>query len=330
MRRPIPHVSVIVPTRNRRRMLELAIGSALAQRDVAVEVIVVDEASGDGTAEYLRGLRDPRLTVVRHDAPLGVARARNAGLERAEAPWVAFLDDDDVWSPLKLAAQLTALKEHGPRAWSYVGAVVIDGSLRIVGADRLHADVELADLLFAYNAIPGGGSGVVAGTELLRSLGGFDPKLRVVADWDMWIRLALAAPAAPVDRPLVGYLLHPEAMSRDVASLRVELEHVAEKHRRARAERGLAFPWDRWLIWTAFMLRRSGRRWEPARIYASLSRGRHPQLLAKAALAALWPGWIAIRDRWAIRDVDPEWLAEAESWIAPLRVTLTEEADNPA
>jgi glycosyltransferase involved in cell wall biosynthesis len=321
VRRPSPHVSVIVPTRNRRRMLELAIGSAFAQRDVAVEVIVVDEASEDGTADYLRGLEDPRLTVVRHDAPQGVARARNAGLERAETPWVAFLDDDDVWSPLKLAAQLTVLEERGPRAWSYVGAVVIDGSLRIVGTERLQADVELADLLFAYNAIPGGGSGVVAGAELLRSLGGFDPKLRVVADWDMWIRLALAAPAAPVDRPLVGYLRHPEAMSRDVASLRVELEHVAEKHRRAREERGLAFPWDRWLIWTALMLRRSGRRWEPARIYASLSRGREPQLLAKAALAALWPGWIAIRDRRAVREVDPEWLAEAESWLAPLRVS---------
>jgi glycosyltransferase involved in cell wall biosynthesis len=321
VRRPNPEVSVIVPTRNRRRLLELALQSAFAQRDVAVEVIVVDEASADGTADYRRGLADRRLTVVRNDAPLGVARARNAGLERAEAPWVAFLDDDDIWSPLKLAAQLAALEGHGARAWSYVGAIVIDRSLTIVGTERLQADVELADLLFAYNAIPGGGSGVLAGAELVRSLGGFDPELRVVADWDMWIRLALAAPAVPVDRPLVGYLRHAEAMSRDVASLRAELEHVAEKHRRAREERGLAFPWDRWLIWTALMLRRSGRRWEPARIYASLSRGRRPQLLAKAALAALWPGWIAMRDRWAVRDVDPEWIAEAESWLAPLRGT---------
>jgi hypothetical protein len=199
---------------------------------------------------------------------------------------------------------------------------VVEESLQIVGTERLEGSVELADLLFAYNAIPGGGSGVVAGSELVRSLGGFDPALRVVADWDMWIRLALAASAAAVDRPLVGYLRHPQAMSRDVASLRTELEHVAEKHRRAREERGLAFAWDRWLIWTALMHRRSGRRWEPARIYASLSRGRKPQLLAKAALAALWPGWVAIRDRAAIRDVDPEWLAEAESWLAPLRTTV--------
>jgi glycosyltransferase involved in cell wall biosynthesis len=319
--RPTPDISVVIPTRNRRRLLERALRSVFAQREVTVEVIVVDEGSSDDTGEYLRAVDDPRLTVVSHEVPAGVARARNAGLERAQAPWVAFLDDDDVWSPRKLAAQLSALESHGPRAWSYVGAVVVDDALTIVGVERVDADVELADLLFAYNAVPGGGSGVVAGTELVRSLGGFDPSLRVVADWDMWIRLALTAPSAPVDRPLVGYLRHPEAMSRDVASLRPELEHVAEKHREAREERGLAFPWDRWLIWTALMLRRSGRRWEPARIYASLSRGRKPQLLARAALAALWPGWVGIRDRAAIREVDPEWLAEADGWLAPLRTT---------
>ena len=319
VRGPTPQVSVVVPTRNRRRLLERALGSAFAQRGVDVELIVVDDASTDRTDVYLGGLADARLTIVRHDEPLGVARARNAGLELARAAWVAFLDDDDVWSPVKLAAQLEALEQRPPRAWSYVGAVVLDEALEIIAAERLAADGQLPNLLFAYNAIPGGGSGVVAATELVRSLGGFDPALRVVADWDLWIRLALAAPVAPVDRPLVGYVRHAEAMSRDLASLRSELEYVAAKHREARTERGLTFDWDRWLVWTAVMLRRSGRRWEPARIYASLSRGRKPQLLAKAALAALWPGWIAIRDRRAIRQVDPEWVAEAERWLTPLK-----------
>jgi len=312
-------------------LLERAIASALGQRGVDVEVVVVDEGSTDGTARYLEALRDPRVTVIRHDRPAGVAKARNAGLQRARAQWVAFLDDDDVWSPDKLRAQLEALESHADAAgWSYVGAVVIDESLRIVGVERLAEDVDVADLLFAYNAIPGGGSGVVASTELVRSLGGFDPALGVVADWDLWIRLALAAPAAPVDRPLVGYLRHPEAMSRDVALLRAELQHVSEKHEQARADRGLAFDWDRWLVWTAMMLRRSGRRWGPARIYVWLSHGRRPQFLARAVLAALWPGWMAIRDRREARSIDPVWREEAERWLAPLRPPLTHEAGTRA
>ena len=321
-----PAVSVVVPTRNRRLLLERALASALGQQGVDVEVVVVDEGSTDATADFLAALDDPRVTVVRHDVPQGVARARNAGLERAGAPWVGFLDDDDIWSPDKLAAQLEALESHPLAAWSYVGAVVVDETLGIVGVERLEQDVDLAKLLFAYNAIPGGGSGVVASTVLVRALGGFDPALRVVADWDMWIRLALAAPAAPVDRPLVGYLRHPEAMSRDLAALRTELQDVADKHQHARADRGLTFEWDRWLIWTAMMLRRSGRRWEPARIYASLSNGRKPQLLAKAALAAVWPGWIAIRDRRAARSLDPVWVEEADRWVGALRAELEEEA----
>jgi glycosyltransferase involved in cell wall biosynthesis len=319
VRRPTPQVSVVVPTRNRRRLLERALSSALGQCDIEVEVVVVDEGSTDETGEYLRHLSDPRVSVVTNETPLGVARARNAGVERARCPWVAFLDDDDVWSPHKLAVQVEVLEADGTAAWSYVGAVVIDEKLRIVAAERLGHAVELTDVLFAYNAIPGGGSGVVARTELVRSVGGFDPELRVVADWDLWIRLALTAPVRAIDRPLVGYLRHPEAMSRDVAMLRSELEHVAEKYRRARQARGVPFDWDRWLVWTALMLRRSGRRWEPAWIYASLSRGRKPELLAKAALAALWPGWVAIRDRRAVQQVDPEWLAEAELWLKPLR-----------
>jgi glycosyltransferase involved in cell wall biosynthesis len=306
-------------------LLERALATALGQQGVNVEVVVVDDGSTDDTPDFLAGLDDPRVAVIRHDVAQGVARARNAGLERVGSPLVGFLDDDDVWSPDKLSAQIEALQSHALAAWSYVGAVVVDQSLRIVGVERLDKDVDLAKLLFAYNAIPGGGSGVVASTELVRSLGGFDPVLRVVADWDLWIRLALAAPAAPVDRPLLGYLRHPEAMSRDLADLRAELQHVADKHQRARADRGIPFEWDRWLVWTAVMLRRSGRRWAPARIYASLSNGRKPQLLAKAALAAVWPGWIAIRDRQAADRFDPAWSAEADRWLDPLRAALKRE-----
>ncbi len=319
MPRANPQVSVIIPTRNRRRLLERAVGVALGQRGIDVEVIVVDEGSSDETTQFLAGVRDERVTAIRHEVPLGVAHARNAGLDRARAPWVAFLDDDDVWSPDKLGVQLAAVGEDASRAWSYAGAVVIDESLRVIGAERLASGLEITELLFAYNAVPGGGSGVFASTELVRSLGGFDPELQVIADWEMWIRLALAAPAAPVDRPLVGYLSHRQSMSRDVVSLRAELEHVAKKHERARLERGIPFPWDRWLVWTAIMLRRSGRRWEPARIYASLSRGRDARLLAKAALSTVWPEWNSVRDRRALRDLDPGWLGEAEAWLADLR-----------
>jgi glycosyltransferase involved in cell wall biosynthesis len=318
--RPDSRVSVVIPTRNRRALLERTLDSVLAQNGVDVAAIVVDEASTDGTAEALASIRDSRVCVVHHPVPLGVAAARNAGLGRVETDWVAFVDDDDVWAPDKLAAQLDALAANPGCEWSCTGAIVVDDGLRIVGFEAVPAVEGVVERLLTYNAIPGGGSSVVARTAAVHAVGGFDPELRVVADWDLWIRLALRSPLAPVDRPLVGYLRHADSMSREVEEIAHELERVARKHAHARGERGIEFAWDRWLVWAAAMHRRAGHRRDPAEIYARLAvRRRRPLLLAKAALAAAWPGWIDMRERLAARDVPQAWVDEAERWLAPLR-----------
>jgi glycosyltransferase involved in cell wall biosynthesis len=320
MAQPMPRVSVVVPTRNRRELLLRTLGSVLAQEGVELSVVVVDEASSDGTGAALAALDDPRVSVVRHETARGVAAARNAGLEAVATEWVAFVDDDDVWAPGKLAAQLEALAASPECEWSCTGAVVVDGTLGIVGAEAVPGAGGLVERLLTYNAIPGGGSSVVTRTDAARALGGFDPKLRVVADWDLWIRLAQRSPLAVVNRPLVGYLRHADSMSRQLEELRHELEHVAAKYEGVRVEVGLEFPWERWLLWAAAMHRRAGRRWDPAGIYARLAwQQRRPLLLAKAGLAVFWPGWIDVRDRLAVQDVPKDWVVEAERWLASLR-----------
>lgn len=322
-------ISVVIPTRNRRALLARTLASVFAQEGVEPAVIVVDEGSTDGTAAYLGSLGD-RVSVIRHDVPLGVAAARNAGVERVEDEWVAFVDDDDVWAPGKLVAQTRALSAQQEADWCCAGAVVLDRELRIVGVEEVPEAEGLVERLLRYNAIPGGGSGVVARTEVLRALEGFDPALRVVADWDLWIRLALRSQPVLVDRPLVGYLRHSNSMSRDLAAIRRELEHVAAKHAAARAQRGIDFAWERWLVWAAAMHRRAGRRRDPAAIYARLAlQRRRPSLLARAALAALWPGWIEVRDRLAAREVPSEWTAEAERWLAPIRAAACDGSARP-
>jgi glycosyltransferase involved in cell wall biosynthesis len=99
-------VSVVVPTRNRSALLELTLRSVLCQRDVDLELIVVDEGSTDDTPTMLAAVADSRLRVIRNDTPRGVSAARNRGAASARADWVAFLDDDDLWAPDKLTRQL--------------------------------------------------------------------------------------------------------------------------------------------------------------------------------------------------------------------------------
>lgn len=90
-----PTLAVVVPTRNRPRLLAEAVDSALGQSIRDVEVVVVDDAS-DAPVDLPQ---DPRLRVVRHDRPRGGAAARNTGTAAATAPFVCYLDDDDVLLP---------------------------------------------------------------------------------------------------------------------------------------------------------------------------------------------------------------------------------------
>src|SRR5918992_1308501 len=94
-----PEVSVVIPTRNRRNTVLGAIESARRQEDVAVEVVVVDDGSTDGTEAAVSAVEGVR--VIRHPVSRGVAAARNAGISAAAADWIAFLDDDDLWAPWK-------------------------------------------------------------------------------------------------------------------------------------------------------------------------------------------------------------------------------------
>ena len=104
------NVSVVVPTRNRRTLLSKALRSVLRQQGVELEAIVVDEASTDDTVDEVTALGDPRVRLIRHDTPRGVSAARTEGAATARCDWLAFLDDDDLWAPDKLASQIQAAR----------------------------------------------------------------------------------------------------------------------------------------------------------------------------------------------------------------------------
>src|SRR2546427_7128355 len=108
MRTRNAEVTVVIPTRNRSRLLPVAVASALGQEDVEVEVVVVDDASTDETPDLIADLADERVRVLRLSTRHGVARARNIGIAEARGGWLAFLDDDDIWGPRKLRWQLDA------------------------------------------------------------------------------------------------------------------------------------------------------------------------------------------------------------------------------
>src|SRR5262249_1321753 len=109
--RHIPKVTIVIPTYNRPERLRHALVSVMQQTVGDFEVFVVDDGSRDATAdEVVRGFADARLHCIRLPTSRGPGAARNAGVIRAVAPFIAFLDDDDEWLPEKLEVQLGFLE----------------------------------------------------------------------------------------------------------------------------------------------------------------------------------------------------------------------------
>jgi hypothetical protein len=265
-----PEISVIIPTKNRPERLRAALAGVLRQTGVALEVIIVDDG---GRPEHIPALtvleHDRRVRVVRNEASLAPAGARNRGVAEARAPWVAFLDDDDIWAAWKLRAQLDAAAATGAR-WAWCGACFIDPRGKVLSIDYAPEPAEASRMLPSGNVIPAGASNVIVRRDLVQELGGFDRSIFHMPDWDMWLRLEERDPGAAHHEPLVGYVQHDAMLSMgNTVVLDADIARVDAKVR----ARGLSPTADRlirrgMLEWMAHSHLAAGKQRLAARTYS--------------------------------------------------------------
>jgi glycosyltransferase involved in cell wall biosynthesis len=257
-----PQVSVVIPTRDRWGLLSRSLKGALAQRGVSIEIIVVDDGSTTEAPGWVS--QDPRVVVFRRDVSRGVAHARNTGIERANGDWIAFLDDDDLWAPGKLRAQLD---RAAAADFVYSAAVVVDAQLEPMRLLRPPGAGELRESIAVQNAIPAGQSNVLARATLVRELEGFDERLSMSADWEMWIRLAATGDPQLCPEVHVAWVIHDANMHRVHPRSDAEFELIASRHLRDRATRRRAQIFG--AKWRAYSHRRAGDRVAASREYLS-------------------------------------------------------------
>jgi glycosyltransferase involved in cell wall biosynthesis len=177
-------VSVVIPAHNREQMLARALGSVLAQSPAPEEIVVVDDASSDGTAAVAEEMG---ARVIRHDRNRGEGAARNSGIEAATQPWVALLDSDDEWLPHHLGRLWAAREAH---------VLVASSCLRCgddPAADRFHGAARgrpltltsPAQIVFPENPVPA--SAVMIRREVALASGGYGDQ-RHCADFDLLLR----------------------------------------------------------------------------------------------------------------------------------------------
>ena len=315
---PATGVTVIIPTRNRRDLLLRTLHSVLAQRDVELSVVVVDDGGEDGTDQVPAALRDPRVQVVRHQTRRGVSPARNTGLALAVTPWVAFVDDDDLWAPDKLRMQLDAIAADGSAQWSCVGSVNIDDAGHVLWWADPPSNSDLSDALLSSNSIPGGGSGVLAATSLARAVGGFDDTMSNLADWDFYLRLAQRSPVAAVHAPLVGYLVHADSMAHDIRRSDAEYHYIGTKYADLRAARGVVPDEVQWLGYLSRMAYNGGHRVAAARMCLRLAlRHGHIPSLRSVGMALVPTSIYRSRSRRGAAQMPAVWVNSVADWLRP-------------
>jgi glycosyltransferase involved in cell wall biosynthesis len=206
-----PKVTVVIAAYNAEAFLRETLESVLAQSLRNIEVIVVDDGSTDRTPEILRTFSDSRLIVLRQKNG-GVSVARNAGLNAAQAPYVFFLDADDILLTDALCRMITVLDDRPERVACFAHHIRIaqDGSELSERSDlpwKVFPAEDTLRHLVAKNFIVCGA--ICIRTDAARSVGGFSPSLKWGEDWEFWCRLAVLADfAAMPDDVVLLYRQH--------------------------------------------------------------------------------------------------------------------------
>lgn len=233
----VPVCSIVIPTRDCIKYLPTTLATIDLQFYRGLEVIVVDDGSEDGTAEWLSARKptDFELKVIRTEG-IGPAAARNRAIAAATAELVAFLDADDTWHTDKLRRQIEFHQSNPSVGFSFTDYIHVTTDGRPLGTCfeywscdwtvRSNGQYVLLDnaeaKLLATNLV--GTSTVIARKDALDAAGGFSASCRSAEDWDLWLRLAGIAPVAFSASLTASYLMRPgsETASRErrIASMR--------------------------------------------------------------------------------------------------------------
>ncbi len=201
-------VSIYVPTKNRRELLARAIRSIQEQDYPSFEIIVVDDASTDGTRDYLVELRaaDSRVKVVTNDLSMGAPQSRNIGISLASGRLVTGLDDDDEMLPRCLA---TLVGNFDPK-WSFICANARLIAPGIKPVDKKDAGIIDLQRILYYNYV---GNQVLTTKARWLGIGGFSADMKAAQDYDAWVRLIMKyGPGYKLGKIL--YRVHEQNMGR--------------------------------------------------------------------------------------------------------------------
>lgn len=197
--------AVVIPVHNGERTIGRALASVLTQTHWNLEVIVVDDASTDGTAHAVESVADDRVTLIRLATNVGHSEARNIGMRAARSDFISYLDADDWWDPCFIGVSLAQMIR--------TGAEFVYSAQRVLRppSEPNGNQVRAETILFSpYNRALLENRNYISMISVMhdRSAGlavGFDPTMRRLADWDFFLRLSAQHPPSAIPVVLSTY-----------------------------------------------------------------------------------------------------------------------------
>ena len=210
-----PVVSVVTPSYNQAAFLEQAMLSVLNQDYPAIEYIVVDGGSSDGSPEIIARHAE-RLAWWTSEPDDGQTDAINKGFARATGDIMAYLNSDDLYRPGAIREAANYLISHPELGMVYGDANYIDENGKVIGKFSA-AQTDYQRLRRGYVHIPQ--QAAFFRTDLWRQVGPLDPSFQFAMDFDLWVRISALAPIRYHQRPWASFRLHDQAKTRAAVEL---------------------------------------------------------------------------------------------------------------
>jgi glycosyltransferase involved in cell wall biosynthesis len=236
-----PKVTVCLPTFNKIRYLPAAIESVLAQEFRDFELLIVDDASTDGTSDAILNFRDSRIRYIRNPQNRGLVGNWNYCLELAQGDYAIMFHDDDVMLPSLLRREVEVLESNSKVVFVHAASRSIDANGVVICVTRPHSWPTLTSGLEfvacywkqGYVVMP---SAMFRKSPVLK-LGAFDPEFKYSADAVLWQRLAFEGQVAFVDEVLISNRAHGAQTTQKI--LMNSLQMLDERLKLANETRGL-------------------------------------------------------------------------------------------
>jgi glycosyltransferase involved in cell wall biosynthesis len=212
----IPEVSIIIPTYNHAALLGEALESVFSQTHRNYEIIVVDDGSTDDTATILQPLIEQDVIRYFRQPKQGVSAARNRGISEAKGLYIAFLDSDDLFEPMKLDIQVKYLQDHPEVGLVHSGFTKFDNAGRDLGYrdPSWFSGVIYPQILFYWTTLIAIDT-VIVPKKVFDSVGLFNTTLSMGEDLDLWRRIARKYPFGFINKSLARVRVHTGNTSGD-------------------------------------------------------------------------------------------------------------------